>query len=190
MAGSSSSKIATIIVIVPLLLLAWFLAPMALPVWRWQNMDFLKLSKSLNQPEAALKREFDMQVRYHPRSDNDPCPYQIIRMEPAWASVDDKNNDEDHVLVRCTFISDRSGSAPSQLFIGSTYKDRYFKVHGWRFPPGSFGFNKFRPVVIYRGDSIEKMSIGNAEVLDNELTMGQVKWANDDKEIDDGSGSH
>ncbi|MBA2479565.1 MAG: hypothetical protein H0V44_02800 [Planctomycetes bacterium] len=186
MAGSSSSKIATIIIVIPLLLLAWFLAPMALPMWRWQNMDFPKLSKSLNLPEATLKREFDMQVRYHPRAENDPMPFQLIRMEPPWASVDDKNEDEDHMLVRCTFISDRSGQPPSSLFIGSTYKDRYFKIHGWRFPPGAFGFSKARPVIIYRGDSIEKISIGNAEVLDNELGMGQVKWENDDKTIDDG----
>jgi hypothetical protein len=188
MAGSSSSKIATLIVIVPLLAVAWFLAPLALPVWRWQNMDFLQLAKKTGMKEGELKREFDMRVRYQPRGagDKDPTPYQIISMDPPWASVDDKNNDEDHLLVRCTFISDRSGNPPSTLFLGSTFKDRYFKVHGWRFPPGTFGFNKTRPVVVYQGDSIEKMSIAEADVIHNEIGLGQVKWANDDTDIDDG----
>ncbi|MBA3710271.1 MAG: hypothetical protein H0W83_15780 [Planctomycetes bacterium] len=187
MAGSSSSKIATLIVLVPLALLAWYLAPMALPVWRWRNMDFREQSKKLNIPEAMLKKEFDMRVRFHPRGDGDPFPFQLISMDPTWLSADEKtHNDEDHLMVRCTLISDRSGNPPSSLFLGSTYKDRYFKTHGWRFPPGAFGLDKRRPVVIYQGDTFDKLSIGDAEVLDTEVNYGAGKWTNDDKDPDDG----
>ncbi len=186
MAGNISSKVATVIVLVPLLALAWFLAPMALPVYRWRYMDFLELSKKTGIPLAEISKQYDVTARYAPRGLEDPLPWQIMTMDPTWVSVNSKHDDEDHILVRCTFVSDRDGTPPSKLFLGSgSLKDRYWRARAWRMPPGTLGFNSKRPVVIYAGDSIEKLSIGQCEMLDDEVTR-QSKWTNDDKEVEDG----
>jgi hypothetical protein len=192
MPGSSSSRIATILVVIPLLALVWFLAPLALPVWRWRNMDFEELAKKTQIPVKELQQEYKVIARYEPRSDTDPCPWQLIQMDPPWSSTNDKHTDEDHLLVRCTFVSDRDGTGPSKLFLGSggpaAYKDRYWKAICWRFPNGSFGFNHYRPVLIYRGDSLEKCDLSTSEPLATEIggSFGGPRYRSDDKEIDDG----
>lgn len=191
MAGSTSSKMATLVVIIPLLILAWFLAPMALPVFRWRHMQPEKLSKATGVPVKELFTEYKVEVRYNPRGEGDPCGWQIVRMNPPWESVNDKRDDEDLKLVRCTFISERDGKPPSKLWLGSGgaagYKDRYWKAVVWRFPPGTFGMNKHRPVVVYRGDTLDKMEVGHAESLDFEINSpSAAKWENDDKEVEDG----
>jgi hypothetical protein len=194
MAGSAiSSKMATIIVVVPLLILVWFLAPLALPVWRWQNMnDFKELSKKFNIPEKELSQVYEVQVRYKPRGPNDPCPWQLITMSPTWYSVNDqKHDDEDHQLIRVTLASDRDGKGPSKLFLGSnSYKDTYWHGKAWRFPKGAFGFNRSRVVIVYQGGEFDKLSIGDAQVLDFDLGgQGSGKWTNDDNEPDGFQGS-
>lgn len=191
MPGKSSSKIATLVVIIPLLVVAWFLAPMVLPVFRWQHMPMEKLTKATGLPEAELKREYQVKIRYNPRGDGDPCPWQIIEMSPPWASTGDKHDDEDHLLVRCTFISERDGKGPSKLFLGSGgaagFKDRYWKAVVWRFPGGTFGMNKHRPVLVYQGGTLEKMEVGEAQSLDFDiLSPSSAKWEDDDKEVEDG----
>lgn len=186
MAGTSSSKIATVIVLVPLLALAWFLAPLALPVYRWRNMDFEVLAKQTNLPVADISRTYDVAVRYNPRTLEDPVPWQLMSMNPAWASLNEKHDDEDHLLVRCTLISDRDGTPPSKLFLGSgSLKDRYWRARAWRLPPGTLGFNKKHPVIVYAGDSIEKQSISECEINEDEITR-QMKWKDDDKDTNDG----
>ncbi len=186
MAGTASSKLAAIFVLVPVGILLWFLAPMALPVWRWRYMDFQQLSLKTKQPVALLQHEYMVSMRYNPRGTNDPCPWQIVSMDPAWASVDDRRADEDHELIRCTFISERDGTPPSKLFLGSgSYKDRFWKAKVWRFPPGTFGMNPHRPVVVYRGDTYEHWDLGTCEVLNADcLGVGTEKYENDDNKDD------
>jgi hypothetical protein len=191
MAGAVSSKMATIVVVIPLLVLAYFLAPMALPVWRWQHLnDWTEVAKKLAISEKEAKQEYKVVMRYNPRGDTDPYPWQIISMDPPWVSINDKRDDEDHVLVRCTLISDRDGGPPSKLFLGSggpaAYKDRYWKGVVWRFPPGAFGFGFSRPLVVYRGDMWEKMEIAEAEALHTDIggNFGGGKYSNDDDKPD------
>lgn len=193
MAGTMSSKMATIVVVIPLLILAYFLAPMVLPVWRWQNMNnFPELAKKYNRPEKELRQEYKVVVRYEPRGEGDPCAWQLISMDPPWASLNDKRDDEDHVLVRCSFISDRDGTPPSKMWLGSGgpggYKDHYWRAVVWRFPPGAFGQNRHRPVLIYRGDSFEKLEPTQAEVLHVDIggAFGGSKYRMPDQDVDDG----
>jgi hypothetical protein len=187
MAGSSTSKVVSIMLLVPIGAFLWFAAPFVMPVWRWRHMDFEQLSASTKIPIALLRQEYQVSMRYNPRGDNDPCPWQVITMDPSWFSLDERRRDEDHLLCRCTFISDRDGTPPSKFFLGSgSYKDRYWKGKAWRFPSGSWGFNKHRPVVVYRGDSFEHWDMANCQVLDADCTgFGVEKFENDDY-IDDG----
>jgi hypothetical protein len=191
MAGTVSSKLATIIVVIPLLVLIWFLAPLALPVWRWRNMDFQELAAKTKISAKELQIEYKVTARYQPRGENDPCPWQVCMMDPAWSSTSEQHQDEDKLLVRCSFVSDRDGSGPSKLFLGSGgpagFKDHYWKADCWRFPAGTFGFNKYHPVVVYRADTLEKLDVTNSESLNTDIggAFGGTKWTADDKDNED-----
>lgn len=189
MATAVSSKVAAIVVLAPLLVVAWFAAPLVLPIWRWRHLDLPKLSADTHVPIRELAQEYDVLMRYHPRKvEGDPCPWQIISSDPTWLSVDDQHADEDHLLVRCTFISECDGKPPSKLFLGSgSYKDRYWRAKALRLPPGSYGFNKKRPVVVYRRGTLEKCDFTQSQVLEADCTgVGTEKYENDDDAVDDG----
>ena len=109
------------------------------------------------------------------------CSSDLTASEP---SVHPGEEDETELLVRCTFISANDGKPPGTAFINNTYKDRYWKVQGFRLPPGSLGHNVKRPVVVYDVMSRELMDITNAD-----MTRRTVQnWENDDlwPERDDG----
>jgi len=183
---SSSSLIASLVLCIPLVALAWFLLPMFLPMWRWMNLDFVHIAAVSSTPENQLRREYEFTVRWFPRGDGDPTPYQIISMNPPWGDTPG-HTDEENVLIRCVFISERSGSPPSDVMRGgNTYKDTYFKGRGWRLPAGSIpGLPAKRPIVVQQPGELEKVDIGNSQALSMEL-LDPRAWANDDDDIDDG----
>lgn len=176
--------IAVIAVMVPILIGAWFALPMFAPMYLWTKVDLGRIATAKGIDKAKLETQFQMQVRYHPRGEGDPLPWQIIRMTPEWASVHPGQEDEAELLVRCTFVSGNDGAPPSTTFINNTFKDRYFTVTGIRLPPGSLGFNAKRPVVVYNQLDLSKMSITDADMT--QRTIGA--WESDDEweDRDDG----
>lgn len=178
--GKFSSKIAAIVVLIPVLILGWFIAPLFLPVWRWQNLDFEKLALEKGVPVSELQRKYQVVIRHAPRGEGDPTPWQIMTMDPRWDKAD-----EDKLLVRVSAVSDRTGEPPSSFRLGSGHRrDRYFSAMAWRLPPGSCGMNAKRPVLVYDGGSLEKLEIPQAEYMDAHVR--QENWINDDEEIEDG----
>ena len=176
--------IAIIGVMVPILIGLWFALPMFLPMYLWTKVNLGNISRATNVPQTALETKFKMRVRYNPRGEGDPLPWQIIDSDPAWKTVHQTQEDETELLVRCTFISANDGAPPGTAFINSTYKDRYWKVEAFRLPPGVLGFNAKRPVVIYDRMSMEKMDITTADGTQRMI----AGWENDDlwPERDDG----
>jgi hypothetical protein len=178
--GKTSSKIAAIVVLIPVLILGWYIAPLFLPMWRWQNLDFEKIAKEKGVPVAELQRQYQVVIRHAPRGEGDPCPWQIMTMDPVW-----EKTDEEKLLVRATVVSDRTGSPPGSFQLNSGHRrDCYFRATAWRLPPGSCGFNAYRPVLVYAGGSLEKLDISKAEEMHFHAT--QSNWANDDDEVEDG----
>lgn len=178
--------IATIAVMVPILVGVWFALPMFAPMYLWTKVDLRKIAAASSIDQKRLETQFSCEVRYHPRSEGDPLPWQIIRMNPSWVSVYPDAEDEENLLVRCTFVSGNDGTPPSTTFINNTFKDRYFRVTGIRLPPGSLGFNAKRPVVVYNQLDLAKMSITDADMAQR----GVSGWETDDEwpERDDGWG--
>jgi hypothetical protein len=166
------------------LVAAWFISPMFLPVWRWRNVDFAAIAQRSGIAENILRTEFNAQVRYSPRGDGDPLPWQLITLDPPWHTLSKAFDNEEEFLVRCTLVGDRNGQPINMLWVGNTAKDRYFTVKAWRFPPGSFGFNAKRPVLVYNVGSLEKMDISASLYADQAYRY----WQNDDDwdERDDG----
>jgi hypothetical protein len=186
---TSVSKIATLMVMIPIGLLAWFAAPFVLPVYRWQYVDFPALAKKYDIAESELRQEFSMVVYYHPRTGvtNDPSPWQIVESNPSWKSINPNNIDEmlpTPLLVRCTLVSDKDGEPISKLWIHNNESERFFKIRAWRLPPGALGKNAKRPVVLY--SSFETADI-NYGIPKYQAILG---WDNDDhlRERDDGIG--
>ncbi len=183
--NNSSSKIATIVVLIPILAALWYAAPWVLPVWWWQNVDIEALARTnaeAGYTKESLEKEFDFVVYYNPRggrssTSTDPCPFQIIESKPAWKTVYPMGVDEFELLVRCSLVDERDGEPISKLWVGSVSEEGFFKIRGWRFPPGSFGKPKGRPVVVFKGLSMEKLDLSKALSYE-----GTVKtWENDDE---------
>jgi hypothetical protein len=185
MAGTPTklgSRLAVIMVVIPMLALAYFISPFFLPRWRWENLAWDELALKMGKPRAQLEKTYQVVVRYAPRTDSDPTPWQILSSEPLY----DPENDEPNHMVRVTLISDRSGEAPSKLRLGSgNYRDLFFTGTVWRLPPGTLGFNKFHPLVVYDGYSFEKLESNAAYRWSGEMKETE-KWTSDDADIEDG----
>jgi hypothetical protein len=188
--NTSTSRIATIVVLIPIVIAAWFAAPWVLPVWRWQNVDVEAIAREHEKAgytKEKLATEFEFTVYYNPRggrNSNDPVPFQIYNCTPAWKSVYPNDVDEHELMVRATVISERDGEPISGLWIGATREESFFTIKGWRFPPGSFGKPKGRPVIVYQGFSLQKVDISPGMSM-----VPQTKsWDNDDEweQRDDG----
>jgi hypothetical protein len=182
MAGSPSkfsSKIATICVLIPLLAIAWYAAPLVLPMWLWQNVKWEEMSRTLAIPETTLRQQVKVIFRHAPRGDKDPLPWQLVTTEPA-------REEEDHILVRAVIISDRTGEPVSGLSLGSgNFRDRYFTAMAWRFPAGSIpGLNPKRPVVVFDGFSLEKPDTSKCMFWESELR--EATWTTTDEDVEDG----
>ncbi len=169
-------------VIIPMLIGVYFVSPMFLPRWRWENMrDFGALSTQLKVPAAKLRQTYQVVLRYNPRGETDSSPWQILQTTPLY----DPDNDDEFHVVRTTLIGDRNGEPPSKLRLGSgNYRDQFFTSTVWRFPPGAFGKNRFRPVTIYDSSTFDKVTSNEAYTWNGQMT--DPKWTNDDEEIDDG----
>lgn len=178
------SRLAALAVLLPILAGVWFALPMFLPMYRWLKVDLGAISRQAGVPESRLATRYQMHVRYHPRGDGDPLPWQIIDSTPTFNSVHTSSEDEAEVLVRCTFVSENDGKPPGTTFINSTFKDRYFRCRALRLPPGTLGFNAKRPVVIYERMSLDKLDIGSADMMQSAVRS----WISDDdwEERDDG----
>lgn len=176
--------IATIAVLIPMLVGVWFALPMFAPVYLWTKVDLRSIATAAKTDQAKLGTQFQIRVRYQPRGEGDPLPWQILSMTPAWSSVYPGAEDEENLLVRCTFVSGNDGAPPSTTFINNTFKDRYFRATGIRLPPGSLGFNAKRPVVVYNQLDLAKMSITEADMAQRSAAA----WQSDDDwdERDDG----
>ena len=185
MAASNTvaSRLAVLVVLTPFLVALWFAAPYVLPMWRWQHMDLEALAKTSGTPLATLEQRYLVVFRHSERGPNDPLSWQLLEMKPEW-----KDGEEDKLAVRATIVSDRSGEPISAMSLGSgSYKDRYFKAEAWRLPPGAFGFNKHRPVIVFDHQTLEKLGISPA--MSWEDTVGSQhspKWPNDDDAVEDG----
>ncbi len=169
---SSTSRILTIFMLVAFGALVWFLAPFALPVYRWVHVDFADISAKANANGYKVtldqvSKKYKVEFGYLPRGKGDPRPWVLLKMTPDYYSVvpdDDFSVDEEGLLLRATIISDRNGEQPSEFLRGAGQsKDRYFRAEAWRFPPKSLGLNTGeRPVILYDAMSLEKLTIGQA----------------------------
>lgn len=185
MAASNTfaSRLAILVVFTPLAIGAWYAAPYFLPVWRWQNMTEEKLAQLGGKSAEVLAKQYHIVFRCSERGPGDPVPWQLIEMKPAW-----DDGAEEQMLIRATIVSDRSGEPIGALSMGSgSYKDRYFQAQAWRFPPGSFGFNKHRPVVVFEHDTMTKLDIGRAMSFEEQVgPQKSPKWPHDDDAVEDG----
>lgn len=185
--STSSSKIALAVVVIPILIGVWFALPWFLPMWRWMNVDTEKIARehaAEGVTKAQLETPIEYMVWYNPRrvadkSLKDPSPFQIVSANPPWKGLggNEKNEDEHELLVRCTVISERDAEPISKIWISVNADENFFKIKGWRFPPGSFGKPKGRPVIVYDGFSLEMAGTGTGMT-----TRAAVQgWENDDK---------
>lgn len=188
--NTSTSKIATIVVLIPILIAAWFAAPWVLPVWYWQNVDIEAIARDHAKDgytKESLGREFEWIVWYNPRGgrgSKDPCPFQIYQSNPPWKSVYPNATDEHELMVRVSLLSENDGEPISKIWIGVTPEEAFFKIKGYRYPPGTLGKPKGRPVLLYKPMSLEKIDI-NQGVPMVSIARG---WENDDEweDRDDG----
>jgi len=182
--SKTGARLAALFVLLVLLGIGWVASPLFLPRWRWSNIEpnWEGLAQQAKVPVARIKQTYNVVVRYHPRADNDPMPWQMLTSDPLF----DPENDEPNHAVRVTLVSERGGEPPSKMRLGSlNYRDLFFKGKVWRFAPGSFGFNKHRPVLVYDAWDFEKVDLGEAHRWEGEMTEN-TKWTNDDEDIDDG----
>ena len=183
--NSSASKIATIVVLIPLLFAGWYAAPWVLPVWAWQNVDFEKIAKdyaSEGYTKEKLEKKYEMVVWYNPRrkgsTGEDPCPFQIYSCTPPLKADYPESIDENSpskLLVRVSLVSDQNGGEISSVWIGVTPAERFFKITGYRLPPGSLNKPKGRQVILFEGMSMTKIEINqgmsmsmDAKTLEND----------------------
>jgi hypothetical protein len=189
--SNSSSKIALAIVVIPILIGVWFALPWFLPMWRWQNVDTEKIARehaAEGVTKAQLETPIEFLIWYNPRdkAKKDPSPYQIVSAKPEWKTMGEKFEDEHDLLVRATVISERDGEPISKMWVSVNADENFFKIKGWRFPPGSFGKPKGRPVIVYDGFSLEKADIGTGQTT--RATVQGWETDNDWADRDDGFG--
>ena len=156
------SKGPMFVVLIILLIVGWFVAPLFFPVYLWLHVDLEEEARRAGVPLETLKIEHDIILRYNPRGNDkrDPAPWEILEMSPEWFEQNSKEwprEDEFEISVRCVILSDQTGEPPNKLFIGGLEKDRYFRCKGIRLKPGSLGSTSTRPVVLYRGSTWEKL---------------------------------
>ena len=120
------------------LVVAWFMAPSFLPMYRWLDMDWQAAADAHAEVTLdQIKQPVDVQLRYAPRANmvDDPMPWQVIVTDGAPANWPEYR-DAYEMLVRIHLVSDRDGDAMAKLFTtGSTAQDRYFKAQGWALLP-------------------------------------------------------
>jgi len=194
MATEASSKFRARIMLVLFLAIfgaiAWMVAPLFVPIYRWTEVDFQKIAEQHEIAVDRLEAKRQVTLRYQPRGSDDPLPWQMLVREvsetPDWV-VDERGEkvNEYKTLVRVDLISDRSGEQPSSLTPRNLPQDRYYRAEAWRLPPGSLGRDHPRPVLLYDAATWEQMNISDAKVLHENLQDSLRKGGEDDWISDD-----
>ncbi len=187
---SSTSRIMTIFILGVIGTIAWFIAPLFLPMYRWLQVDYAKIAQTAQANGYQVTAEqvatkYTIEFIYLPRHPSDPRPFVLLKMDPPYYDVvpdDDWSVDDDGVLVRCTIINDRQGQPPSDFMLGAGhFKDHFFVAKGWRFPPKSLGLNTGdRPVIVYDSMSLDKMEYGAAQQIHSNLNNPTIYVHDDD----------
>lgn len=186
-AKTSASGIITLFLFALFGVGAWFISPMFLPVYRWRNVEFATIAAEATRrgtptTTALVSTEFDVEFTYASRGPGDPHPWLLLAMTPTWAeATDDEANDESGRAIRCNVIGERTGESVSQFLLGSNhYKDRFYRARAWRLPPGALpGFGSERPIILFKGGTLEKLEYTRAEVLHFALRDPKI-WELDD----------
>jgi len=191
--ASSASKIVTLLVVILLGWVFWHFSPLFLPRYRWVHVRTDVIAKEATargfpSTMAQLDTKFDIVFGYMPRGTDDPRPWVLYSMTPAWHEfTQNPDDDETTLMKRCAIISDRTGQPITGYLLGSgQYKDKFFRAKAWRFPPGSLGFPEIRPVVMFDAMTLEKCGIGEAEVLHSD-SRDERKWQPDEDEYEPGA---
>lgn len=168
--NQKTAKVITVFFIVVLGVVAWLVAPLFLPVWRWTELSFEEVAATHKIPVEQIV-EAPYRLHFNPRAKNDPLPWQIVvadgKETPSWVvDPDGEPVDEYQTLVRVELINDRTGEKPGEMFLGGTQWDKFFRCRGWRLPAGALGRTHTRPIVVYKGSSFEKFPIGETKSFD------------------------
>ncbi len=164
---------------------AWFVAPYFVPVYRHLHVDFQEIAAKYDIPQEALEQPQEMFLRYAPRGEGDPAPWQLISQQadqhtPDWLHRFDPATEEEGygpMLIRVWVILDGDGEPPSTMRINSGLRrDLYWSGQGWRLPPGALGVGKGkRTVVLMRQNTWSKCDVTTAEVLHGAVRSGLKK---------------
>ena len=191
----SSSKLVSLLVLAVGVVLFFALGDLALPMYRWMTIDWEGMAQKAGVSSEQLQTKRDYVIRYHPRkgAGEDPYPWQIVQKDgnkmPAWvkdgAGKTPDNQYEYQTLIRCRLISDRTGTTPREpweINYGMTFQDRYFKVAGWRLPPGATGEEDKRCLLMIDVMSVDKMTISEATGYHHDLPrhLKSGEWLSDD----------
>lgn len=186
---SSTSRIMTLFFLALFAAILWFGAPFVLPMYRWLHVDFAKeaqkaVANGYKVTEAQLRTKYKIEFSYQPRGDGDPRPFVLLKMTPDYYSVvpeDDWSFDEENLLLRCSIINDKTGEPPSKFhYVSNNYKDRFFVAEAWRFPPKALGKTTGdRPLFLYDSMTFDKMSIGDAQIREEQIKNATI-WTPDD----------
>jgi hypothetical protein len=77
-------------------------------------------------------------------------------------------------------VSDQDGGAISPMWIGVIPSERFFKITGYRLPPGSLNKPKGRQVVLFEGMSMTKVELNQGIVM-----ADQGKTLDNDNDFED-----
>ena len=145
------------LLLVAVIVVAWFMAPYFLPVYAWLHIDWPSMAQELDIPLEQLQDERDFVFRYAPRGDNDPIPWQLISVRhgsvtPDWMTDDHgRLIDEFQTLIRVHLVSDGHGKSPSAMWINAGIATNiYWQARGWRLPPGALGRSGPRGVILFQ----------------------------------------
>lgn len=188
--NQKTARVITVFFIVVLLVITWLISPLFLPVWRWKERPLETVAENKNIPLEQLT-ESKFRLMYEPRTkqrEDDPTPWYILvdkteEETPEWELTPDGDRvDEYRTLVRCELINERTGEPPNVGFLGGTQWDKFFDCRGWRLPAGSLDRGHSRPVIIYKGGSLEKLPLAQSKSftphMKQEIRNGN--WIKDD----------
>ncbi len=181
--SNSSSKIAAYLITAVLLIAGFFISKLFLPWYRWLEVDFAAIARKSQLQEAFVRKEYDVTVGWQPRGEGDPNPWVLLDQKPTWAeATGDPDTDETNFARRCVFINDVSGGTVSKFSLGGTYQHWFYSAKVWRLPPGSLpGKGRNRPILLYKDLSLEKVSIGEAQVF-YEALRDPKRWERDEED--------
>ena len=170
MADRSSSSVYYTWIFLGLLALVilWYVVPLFSPVWLWWQVDRdpMTWAKVHDTTVEQIQKEYKGTVVYRPHGKDDPIPWQLVTSTPVYETKDIIEYD---VLVRAHLLNGGTGNPPGTLMLSSTLKGRFYDITFRRFPPGSFGCNSPRPVLVYDPISMSVKAIGEGKGLERIL---------------------